>query len=265
MRTVALIVALALGIAAAVGVAMFLKSQERDFQDTHRMVSVAVARRSLKAGDVLTAEAVGFEQTPVNSMSQQDISMGGIKAFYGEKVNRNIDKGSRIQESHFLSREARPASNVLPEGWRAIAVSVDATSGVAGLIRPGDHVDIHATTTGRGTAGRADAETWLVLSDVTVLAVDDRMSDVSYGVMDSRGYGRGYSSLVLAVTPPEAQLLTYLKDHARLTFALRPRGELGQKAPAARISGDNVRQLAEQANAERQRVTGELEDRRTGQ
>jgi len=265
MRTVALIVALALGIAAAVGVAMFLKGQERELQREQRMVNVAVARRSLKAGDVLAAEAVGFEQTPLSSRSEQDIDQIRIRGFYGEKVNRNIDKGSRIQESHFLSREARPASNVLPEGWRAIAVIVDATSGVAGLIRPGDHVDIHATTTGRGTAGRAEAETWLVLSDVTVLAVDDRMSDVSYGVMDSRGYRRGYSSLVLSVKPPEAQIITFLKDYARLTFALRPRGELGQKAAAARVGGDNVRQLAEQANAERQRLTGELEDRRPGQ
>ncbi len=259
MRTVALIAAVALGIAAAVGVASYVKNLDSKYRQEHQLVKVAVARRSLKAGGTLEPGTVTFTETPLSALTPQNIGEDAIERYYGQKVNRNIDKGTRILAGDFLSREVRPASRALTQGWRAIALGVDATTGVSGLIRPGDHVDIHATTTTTtaGRTGRGVPETWSVLSDVTVLAVDDRMSETLYGLH------RGYSNLVLAVTPQEAQLLTYLKDYAKLTFTLRPRDELGQRKPVEKVDSGNVRQLAEEANAERQRRTSELEDRQS--
>ena len=264
MRTVALIVALVLGIAAAVGVLSYAGNLKRRYREEQRPVKVAVAKRSLKAGDVLDPDMVGARELPMSAVTRRHIGLAEIDRYYGQKLVRNIDKDTEILAPDFTSREVKPASGVLTEGWRAIAVSVDATSGVSGLIRPLDHVDIHATATTRGRTGGVQPETWLVLSDVTVRAVDDRMSQIQQGLMDYRGFRRGYSNLVLEVTPGEAQLLTYLKDYAKLTFALRPRGELGQRMPLEKVDAANVRQLAEQANAERQRKIQELEERRPG-
>ena len=264
MRTAGLVVAILLGIAAAVGARTYLKSQQRAFQEQHKMVEVAVAAHSITAGETLTEDMVAFEEKPAGSQSAEDIPRLSIGRYLGRKATGNIDRGSQILVRHFVAPSSRMASTMLVEGRRALTIAVDATSGVAGLIHPGDHVDIHATSAPDRGAG-AEPETWLVLSDVTVLAVDDRMSEVPLGLTDYSGYRRGYSNLTFALTPLEAQLLTYLKDRARLTFSLRPKTELGQKTPMPSVNSGNVQDLARQANLERQKELQELETSRPEQ
>ena len=101
-----------------------------------------------------------------------------------------------------------------------------------------------------------------MLSQVEVLAVGDRLSDLPPGLP---GYGRprrGYASLTLVVTPQEAQLLAYLKNAARLTFALRAGEDLGKPIEgAAPIEEANWRRLADQANRKRRQQTSALPER----
>ena len=262
MRTVALVIAIVLGIVAVIGVAAYVKGQRREVERVIKPVEVAVARQAIKAGEALTEEMVAFASIPASSLSGLNIGRSDIERYYGYKVNRNVDRSAQILKSHFISREVKAASSILREGKRAITIGVDPTTGVAGLIQPGDHVDVLVTTTGKGKgSGPAGAvpETWLVLSDVTVLAVDDRMGEGSFGTGESGGYRRGYSNLTLAVTPLEAQVLTYLKDFARLTFTLRSRSELGEKEAAAAVEASNVQSLAQQANAQRQKEIQQLQ------
>ena len=262
MRTVALVVAILLGIVAAIGVRSYLKRQELAYRSELKPVEVAVARQGIKAGEALSEEMVSFSEKPAKSLTNVDIGRLEIERYYGYRVNRNIDRGAPILKTHFVSREAKPASGVLREGWRAVTIGVDATSGVAGLIQSGDRVDIFATTTGKAKgagSGGASPETWLVLSDVTVLALDDRMAETTPALSERAGYRRGYSGLTLTVTPLEAQLLIFLKDQSRLTFALRPRNELGQKEQLATMDGANVEALARQANERRQKEIKELQ------
>ena len=258
MRTVALIVAIALGIAAAVGVRSILVRQKREQEREYQPVAVATARESIEAGTELEPEMVSFDtKKPVGMLSSVDILQGTLDSHIGRELTRNVDRGSQILASYFIRREERSVSTILGPGKTAIAIGVDATSGVAGLIRPRDHVDIYATTTRKGTP-----ETTLVLSQVEVLAVGDRLSDLPAGLP---GYGRprrGYTSLTLVVTPQEAQLLTYLKNAARLTFALRAGDDLGKPMEgAAPIDEANWRRLAEEANRKRRQQMGALPER----
>ena len=255
MRTVALIVAIALGIAAAVGVHKMVTSRQEQFDTEHKPVAVATALESIEAGTKLAPEMVDFSsEKPATMLSSVDIVHGTLDSYLGRELTRNVDRGSPILASHFIRREERSVSTILGPGKTAIAIGVDATSGVAGLIRPRDHVDIYATTTRKGTP-----ETTLVLSQVEVLAVGDRLSDLPAGLP---GYGRprrGYASLTLVVTPQEAQLLTYLKNAARLTFALRAGDDLGKPTEgAAPIDEANWRRLADQANRKRRQQTSAL-------
>jgi len=259
MRTVALIVAVALGIAAALGVHSYIRGRQAEFQQRTRPVAVAVASRAIAEGEELTPEMVSFKEMPADSLTADMIGRGEIDRYFGRTVQRAVGEGLHLRVSHFISREPRAASSHLGRGRRAVAISVDATSGVAGLVRPGDHVDILATTSGGRGQGGASPATWSVLSDVSVLAVDDRMGEVGYAPSRYGDYRRGYSTLTLAVTPVEAALLTYLKDHAKLTFLLRPREELGQTEAVPAVNAANVQQLAQQANRLRQREIQELE------
>ena len=255
MRTIALIVAIALGIAAAVGVRAYLQTAQQEFESEQQFVDVAVTRQDIYAGEELAAGMVALRSIPAGSLTPDMITRSDIQRYIGREVTVDIGRDIHLRAEYFVSRQPQAASARLPARHRAVTVSVDSTSGVAGLVRPGNRVDIYCTGVGE-TGGRGAQETWRVLGDVTVLAVDSRMSD-----MDElrTGYGvdrRGYSNLTLAVTPQEAQLLIYLMNNARLTFALRPEGEVGEaeEADVPAVDGTNVRRLAEEANRQRRQM-----------
>ena len=256
MRTVALIVAIALGVAAAVGVRTYLQRAEREFEREQELVQVAVPRQDIAAGEELTPGLVTGEAIPARSLTPDQITLQEVDRYYGREVLTEVGRGIPLRGDHFVRREPEVASARLPSEHRAVTVSVDATSGVAGLVRPGNRVDIFCTGMGEA-GGRGSEETWRVLSDVTVLAVDDRMSDLQEFRTGYDRRGRGYSNLTLAVTPTEAQLLIYLRDNARLTFALRPEREVGEREELPAIDAGNVRRVSEEANRRRQEMLEE--------
>ena len=64
----------------------------------------------------------------------------------GSLLRNFLDAGAPITMNDVLRpRDRGFAATVLKEGARAVAVSVDAVSGAAGLIWPGDHVDVLLT------------------------------------------------------------------------------------------------------------------------
>jgi pilus assembly protein CpaB len=250
MRTVALVVAILLGIAAAIGVYSFMKKQQAKVAGQYKPVLVAFAARHIDAGEALAPEMIELKPQPVEMLTPQHITKDDVPGNIGRIFTRNVDKGYPIFSLYFLPRERKPASGVVPEGYRAITLAVDATTGVAGLMKPGDNVDIFGTLTDRkGGTG----QTWLVLSHVNILAVDDRTTDASMAPGDYRTLRRGYSNVTLSVTPAEAEVLIYLQENAKLTFALRPASEIGQKESLPPVDGANVIKMAEEANKERQK------------
>lgn len=262
MRTAAFIVAIILGIVAAVGVRSYLKSQKVQHKQTQRLVEVAVARRSIRNGEVLTRDMLGLREEPASALHGLHIPFLELDRYVGRKVNRNIDRGTLILRSHFSPRLRERASGVVAEGKRALSINVDATSGVAGLITPGDSVDIMATMTVAdpdARRGGAALKTWRVLSDVSVLAVDDRMSRSAVAYSGTAAYRRGYATLTLAVTPAEAEILVHLKEHAKLTFVLRSQSEVGEKESLPVVDAVNVMDLAAEANRKRQKEIQDLE------
>ncbi|MFP4028003.1 MAG: Flp pilus assembly protein CpaB [Candidatus Brocadiia bacterium] len=256
MRIVALIVAILLGIAAAVGIKTYLNKQERSFEKKHKPESVAIAKHTIKTGEYLEATDIMFREIPAKSLSPDLITRSQLSSFIGRKVQREIGEDMEIRRSHFVERGLPTAAGRLGQGKRALTVAVDVTSGVAGLVRPGDRVDVYATSTA-ATSGAAGAakETWLVLNNVHVLATDTRLTDVPFGGDRYRQYKKGYSTLTLSVTPEEAQLLTYLQDNAKLTFTLRSYEEAvrtrDEWAAPPPVTSADVRKRAEKANVHR--------------
>jgi pilus assembly protein CpaB len=114
-------------------------------------------------------------------------------------------------------------SYAIPAGERAFTVPVGPTTGVAGLIRPGDRVDVLAVF-GQGTDGLPHTTVVAVAQDVLVLAVDQ---DVVGGPGPAPS---GYSTVTLEVAPRQAEVLAYAVARGQVVLTLR--GATDQ-APAA--------------------------------
>ncbi|MEX2643891.1 MAG: Flp pilus assembly protein CpaB [Acetobacterales bacterium] len=105
---------------------------------------------------------------------------------------------------------------VLTPGMRAVTVPVNATSGIAGFVFPGDRVDLiltHAVQNGdRDSRARRASET--VLNDVRVIAVDQKIDDQG-------GQAEVARTATLEVTPKQAEMVAMLTDLGRLSLSLR--------------------------------------------
>jgi len=196
-------------------------------------VNYLVAAHALPAGTLARSEDFG-----VKSAAPADLPAGGLvdspevrASLHGALVRRYIDPGMpvtredvvRVRDRGFLAAVLEPAT-------RAISISVDAASGVAGLIWPGDRVDVILTQDMDATASlglRIASET--VLRDIRVIAVDQ---DIAQGTEPSAASksGRVPNTITLQVTPEEADKVAVAQHLGHLSLSVRAISEGGLEA-----------------------------------
>jgi pilus assembly protein CpaB len=188
-------------------------------------VTVLVAARTVRAGSLLkpediaaqevTREAAGSDSNPDNA----DVR----RALAGAMVRRGLAKGEVLQSADVM----RPGEHgflaaVLQPGMRAVTVGVDAVTGSAGLIWPGDRVDLILTQSigeaSQPAGRRVAAET--VLSDVRVIAIDQQLVQ---GAEQTEKASRG-STVTLEVTQTEAEHVSVAIRLGRLSLSVRSAG-----------------------------------------
>lgn len=139
-----------------------------------------VASRSLRAGSLIKPEDLAVLETvradmPFGASLDTPQSRGGLT---GAMIRRSLGEGQPILPADVV----HPGDHgflaaVLAPNMRAVTVAVDAVSGTAGLIWPGDRVDLILTQSMDDpslAAGRkVAAET--VLNDARVIAVDQQI------------------------------------------------------------------------------------------
>ena len=109
---------------------------------------------------------------------------------------------------------------VLQPGMRAVTVGVDAISGTAGLIWPGDHIDLIMTQSQDGAnvpvARRVSAET--VLENARVIAIDQRLVQ---GATPNEKEGQTARTVTLEVTEEQASRVAVATRIGRLSLSVR--------------------------------------------
>ena len=104
-------------------------------------------------------------------------------------------------------------------GMRAVTIlTQNVSSGVAGLIRPGDKVDVHLTVTSMASRDfPGGASSTLLLQNVKVLAVNQQVDLKTENKVDANLL----RSVTLLVTPEQAVKLTLGQNKGTLHLALR--------------------------------------------
>jgi pilus assembly protein CpaB len=143
-------------------------------------------------------------------------------AYTGAMVRRPLEAGAIIKASEVI----RPGDHgflaaVLKPGMRAVSVGVDAITGTAGLIWPGDHVDLILTQNlsapNLPPARSVAAET--VLSDVRVIAIDQRLVEGTNAQGKENAMAR---TVTLEVTPDQAERVDVAARLGPLSLIVRP-------------------------------------------
>ena len=132
------------------GVSVLNKSNHRQVAAAPATEQILVANGLLQAGSLLQPGDLATGVTTVNAMPAGATldSPANRSMLIGAMIRMPISPGAPILTSAII----RPGDHgflaaVLSPGMRAVTVGVDAVSGAAGLIWPGDHVDVLLTQT----------------------------------------------------------------------------------------------------------------------
>jgi pilus assembly protein CpaB len=203
-------------------------------------VVVLGAARPLRAGSLLKPEDLTPKEISVADR-RPDMSVDNAderRALAGAMIRRSLSAGEPVRSGDVM----RPGDHgflaaVLQPGMRAVTVGVDATTGAAGLIWPGDRVDLILTQTIQeatlSPGHRVAAET--VLADVRVIAINQQL--VQGG--DSGNGDAQARTVTLEVTQEQAERVSVATRLGRLSLSVRS-AETSLTASTKPSSGSNT-------------------------
>jgi len=243
LNKLALAVGLMLGLIAVVMVNVHVARIKRQ-QEAVKIVRVnklirrgAAPEQNMEVVSVPEEFAAGLE----TAVTDKDMPLVASRP-----INTELKEGTFLQWSHFEGggrTQERAIMEVLQKGRRAMSVPVSDVGAVSGWIRPGDFIDLLGTFTTPDRDGNQRTSTMTILQHMKVIAIGGR-TEYSEDVIRGRtGDRRRYESLVLEVSPQEAQLITFaLGQGGSLTATLRrPDDDVTAEIP--KMNWDNFLQV----------------------
>lgn len=248
VRVVLIVLALLLAAAAGWMVKLYLTSQKEQLAQWAQSqkpkplptTEVLVAAGAVDITTTIAGNNLRWQAWPDTGLHERYITRrarpDAMEKLSGAIARQPLFAGEPITEDKLLlKQEGGFLAAVMPDGGRAIALKVDEASGVAGLVLPGDHVDIILThdipvrddERGAGAVTkRFVSET--IVGDLRVLAVDQ---DLKHEDKDSAKVGR---TVTVAVSAAQAEAVALGRAMGNLTLSLRsafgkpPADERGQ-------------------------------------
>jgi len=235
---------------AVIGVLMMQSHVRKEKQAYRRslereMICVLVAESSISEGEEIRSDDLSFRQVTKEEQPWSTIKISdperdlGAKRQYedllatltGRTVSRAVPTGDFLLWTDIVQEDRKALGDALESNQRGVAVQVDPGSVLSGLLQPNDRVDVLATyETGIVVSG-SEADRWrgnvrvnktvVVLEDVAVMAVGNKMArDIKPTQVSTRGI-----SVVLALDPDQALVLSHVHKEAKISLLLRARGQ----------------------------------------
>jgi pilus assembly protein CpaB len=134
-----LALALGCGLVASIGISQVLDSSNRPV--AVETAPIYVALRNINVGDPLTETMVALEEWP-----KDKVPVGAVttwEALEARRPRTNIYQGEPILDGKLLAKgQTNDPIQGVPAGMRLKTISVDARKSAAGLLSPGDRVDM---------------------------------------------------------------------------------------------------------------------------
>jgi pilus assembly protein CpaB len=199
-------------------------------------VRLLSAARPLPAGSLLKDEDLAVREVSPDGVPELALRDAPEQRaeLRGAMLRAYLDAGTLLSAADVLRpRDRGFLAAVLRPGARAISVGVDAVTGTAGLIWPGDQVDLILTQEFAPAQATPDrrvvAET--VLTNIRVIAVDQRLTQGASGDAASRDVAR---TVTLEVSAREAERVAVAGRLGRLSVTVRAMQDAAEAEPTGR-------------------------------
>jgi len=210
---VLLALALGCGLVASIGISQVLDGKN---QTTVETVPIYVALQNINLGDPLDEGMVSLQEWPKGK-----VPLGAITKW--EEIDERrprtvIFEGEPLLDGKFLPKgQTHDPIAGIPTGMRLKTISVDAQKSVAGLLSPGDRVDLQLYVKKNERESITDSFTKIIMQNVRVYAVDQAIQRSADGA-ESRTVAKTVS---LIVTPQQANRITTAENLGSISLIPR--------------------------------------------
>jgi pilus assembly protein CpaB len=201
------------------------------------VVHVLVAKADIPEGGVLTADSVRWQVWPSDGPIGPYLVQGRwrVEDVVGAVTRSNLNAGEPLTAPGLARPGDRGAlAATLTPGYRAITVNVTPSTGMAGFLVPGDHVDLILTLTmhahDKDNSAHHVSET--VLRDIRVVGLDQTLSpDPKTDKKGEKKDAEPPKTATVEVTPKQAEIVEVAADLGVLSLSLRSLGRADGDGP----------------------------------
>lgn len=231
-RKIVLLFSVLLAVLAVVLMQMYKTNLAKELGVSGKKVAIVVASEKIPAFTEIESSQLQVREYPENFAPPGYHAKALMRDLIGQTTVFDILPGAPIltKDMALTQRSAQLSTKILKD-MRALALPVDKVNSFGGLLRPSDHVDILGTFQ-KPSSG--DVETVTLLQNVTVLAVGGQLGS-GRGASDSGKKGRRnrVSTVTVAVTPEEAELLVFAQDRGSLGLTMRGKDDVNDEPSLA--------------------------------
>lgn len=211
-----LALALGCGLVASIGISQVMEKNSRNRVSNVETSPIYVAKHNINLGDPFDASMLDLQEWPKDRIPPGAIS--SLEELADRRPRQSIFQGEPILDSKLLApgQLADPTGGI-PDGYRLKTIGVDAETSAAGLLSPGDRVDISLYVGRDDRKGIETSKTKVILQNVRVYAVEQMIQRSPDG-----GEARQIPKTVsLVVTPDQANKITLAEQLGKISLIPR--------------------------------------------
>jgi len=217
-----MIIGVALAAVAMILVIVLLGGKQAPGPEVPTKTTVVVAAQDIEPGTEIRANMVTTKEVPKDAARDTYADPSQV---VGKTIRSRVAKDAELKSSHFSGGGQADIAADIPKGKRAMAITTDEVSGVAGMIQQGDSVDILINWNTMDKDPKKDQAPFMtvktVLQNIQVLRVNKtETTSSSPGTQAAPG-----QTMILALDDQEAEILKFGIDDGLVTLVLRPTGD----------------------------------------
>jgi pilus assembly protein CpaB len=191
-----LALALGCGLVASIGISQVMDRNGHS-QAKIETVPIYVAVHNINLGDPIDAKMLSLQEWPKDKVPKGAIST--LEELQGRRPRAAIIEGEPILEGKLLDKgQMADPIRQITKGMRLYTIKVDAEKSAAGLLGPGDRVDVQLFVRKDQRTGVETAKSKVILQNVRVFAVDQLVQRAAEG-----GEERSVAKTISLLLKPE--------------------------------------------------------------
>ena len=211
-----MILSMGFGLIAAIGISQVMGRNNSPVVAAPKMGPVLVAADSLDHKTLLGEENVRIENWPIEIIPEAAAT--SIEQITDMAIRTRMSKGLPIMMNDLVHKNEVSRLNI-PDGYKVVAIKVSEDDTIAGLLNPGDRVDVIGLfkTTSRTGEKRSFSKTFL--KGLRVFSVNSQMTANTGSRSESST--RGNAIVGVLVTEKQSEAIVYVQKTGTLKLVLR--------------------------------------------